>query len=100
VIARPEEPLTAGAALALGIGVALFFVGDAEFRRVLRVGPATPRIVAAVAVLTTIPLGMLVTATLQLTALVVVIAAALAVEQVRRSHDRSHRSRDVADTVG
>ena len=85
VIARPQEPLTVGTALALGIGVALFFAGDAEFRRVLGVGPATPRLVAAVAVLTTIPLGTLVTATLQLTALVVVIAGALVVEQVRRS---------------
>lgn len=82
-IAHPAEPLGVGVALALAVGVALFFVGDAEFRRVLRIGPATPRMVTALAVLLTIPLGTLATATLQLAAVVVVIAGVLAAEQLR-----------------
>lgn len=80
-IAHPEEPLSIGAALALAVGVALFFAGDAEFRRVLKVGAATGRIVTALAVLVTIPVGTLATATFQLAALVVVTAGVLAAEQ-------------------
>jgi len=82
-IAHPDEPLTIGAALALAVGVALFFAGDAQFRRVLKVGAATGRFVTALAVLVTIPVGTLATATFQLTALVVVTAGALAAEQRR-----------------
>lgn len=82
-IGHPSEPLGIGPALALAVGVALFFAGDAEFRRVLRVGPVVPRTLAALVVLPTIPLGTLGTATLQLAALIAVIAGLLVAEHVR-----------------
>jgi low temperature requirement protein LtrA len=84
-IAHPAEPLGSAAALALGAGVALFFSGDAAFRRALRLGTVTSRLAMALAALLTIPLGTRTTATVQLAALVVVLAGALAAEQLRGS---------------
>jgi low temperature requirement protein LtrA len=84
-VAHPSEPLGFAGALALGVGTALFFLGDAAFRRALRVGSATSRVLIALAALATIPVGTATTATIQLAALVVIIAGVLAVEQVRGS---------------
>ncbi len=76
-IAHPGESMDLGGALALAGGVALFFAGEAEFRRVLRVGPALPRVVVALAALATIPLGLSLPAVVQVTALIVVIVGLL-----------------------
>jgi hypothetical protein len=74
--------MSLGGAVALGGGVALFLGGDAEFRRVLHVGPARSRVAAAAAALATVPLGLVAAAVVQLGVLVVVIAAMLVVENL------------------
>jgi low temperature requirement protein LtrA len=81
-VAHPGAPMSVGGAVALGGGAALFLGGDAEFRRVLHVGPARSRVVAATAALATVPLGLVAAAVIQLGVLVVVIAAMLVVENL------------------
>ena len=81
-VAHPGAPMSMGGAVALGGGAALFLGGDAEFRRVLHVGPARSRVVAATAALATVPLGLVAAAVIQLGVLVVVIAAMLVVENL------------------
>lgn len=82
-IAHPGEPLALGGAVALAGGVTLFFVGDAEFRRTLDVGPLSLRLGIAVVALATIPVGTALGGAWQLLALVVVVAAGLAIEEIR-----------------
>jgi low temperature requirement protein LtrA len=58
VLAHAWSPLhSMPAALALAGGVALYLVGDAWFRGILRIGPSTVRLVAAALALATIPLS-------------------------------------------
>ena len=90
VVAHPAEPLGAGYAVALSGGVALFFLGDAEFRRVLGLGPAWHRLAAAAGALAALPIGLVASAALQLVAIVVIVVAALAAER-RRSDVRVAR---------
>jgi low temperature requirement protein LtrA len=71
------------AAIALACGVALFLGGDAWFRRVLRIGRARPRAVAAVAALATAALGATVAVEAQMAVLVAGIAAMLCAEHYR-----------------
>jgi low temperature requirement protein LtrA len=67
-------------ALMLTLGVVVFLLGDAMFRRTLRIGRNANRLVAAVLAPATIPLGTEVSAFAQLVALVVLLVAALSVE--------------------
>jgi low temperature requirement protein LtrA len=78
VTGRPFEPLDTPWALALGGGSAVFLLGEAAFRRALRLGGDAPRAIAALAALATIPLGTQVTAAAQVLALVAVFIAMLA----------------------
>ncbi|MGW4534872.1 low temperature requirement protein A [Nocardia sp. NPDC004340] len=57
-IAHGNEPASTAAALALSGGVAVFFVGQALFRLALSIPRAWLRLVGAVAVLATTPLGI------------------------------------------
>lgn len=79
-IADVSHPLPTAFALALGGGVALYLLGDLFFRRVLSIEPRIFRISGALFVLATIPIGMYVTAVMQLLALVVVLSAMLVLE--------------------
>jgi low temperature requirement protein LtrA len=78
------DELTAGQALALGGGAALFLAADVAFRRVLRLGRSVHRGAAAVAALATVPLGFEVAAAAQLGALALLLAVALAGEGALR----------------
>jgi low temperature requirement protein LtrA len=78
------DELTAGQALALGGGVALFLAADVGFRRVLRLSRSVHRAVASLAALATVPLGSEVAAAAQLGALALLLAVALAGESARR----------------
>ncbi len=80
VIAHPGHGLDTAHAVALGGGLAVFLAGDVLFRRSLAIGRGIGRPVGAVLALATIPLG-LAAAVLQLGAVVVVLAAALASER-------------------
>lgn len=75
-ISHAFEALSPYAALFLAAGVALYLVGDALFRLGIGWGQATGRLIAAVAALATIPIG-LANASLQLVALLVVMLVAI-----------------------
>jgi low temperature requirement protein LtrA len=82
------EPIGWGPAIALAAGAALFLLGHACFLRVLRIRGVVHRVVAAVVVLATIPLGH-VLAVVQLAAVPLIMAAAMIIEDipgVRRTH--------------
>ncbi len=84
-IGHAYDPLTAAQALALGGGVALFLASDVWFRRILGLGRAAHRTIAALLALATIPLATEIAAVAQLAALVVILAVALAGEGAARS---------------
>lgn len=77
-----EEHIYLAQALVLGGGVAIFLLGDVLFRAILRLGTLRYRILAAIAALATVPLGVAGSAILQLLGLVVVMTALLVVEWV------------------
>jgi low temperature requirement protein LtrA len=68
-------------ALVLAGGVAVFLLGDVWFRRVLRIGAARYRLVAALLVLATVPLGVIDTIA-QLGTLAVILIGLLAIEHL------------------
>jgi low temperature requirement protein LtrA len=67
-------------AIVLAVGVSVFLLGDAMFRRTLAIGRNANRLVTAVLAPATIPLGTELSAFWQLLALVVLLVAALAVD--------------------
>jgi low temperature requirement protein LtrA len=79
-IGHPGSALTAGPAIALAGGVALFLAGDAWFRRTLRIGTPRYRALAAALALAAWPVCVLLTASAGIALLIVVVAAALALE--------------------
>jgi low temperature requirement protein LtrA len=56
-VSHPVGHLTWPQALVLGSGVALYLLGDVWFRRVLRIGRLRYRLVGALAMLATVPVG-------------------------------------------
>ncbi|WP_223165309.1 low temperature requirement protein A [Lentzea indica] len=79
-IGHATEHLYLSGALALGGGAAIFLVGEIYFRWRLRIGANKWRIIAAIAALATVPIGLWL-AIAQVAALVLVFGALLAVEQ-------------------
>jgi low temperature requirement protein LtrA len=77
------DPLTYEQALALGGGVSVFLAADVAFRRILGLGRAPHRAVAALAAVATVPLGAEVAAVAQIGGLAAVLAVALAGEPGR-----------------
>lgn len=75
------EPLHWGEAIALGGGVAIYQLGHAGFLRLLGIGGWRHRVVAALVVLATIPLGH-VLAIAQLAAIPLIMAAAAIIEDL------------------
>ncbi|MCO5970391.1 low temperature requirement protein A [Actinoallomurus soli] len=80
-MAHPVEALHTGPAVALGAGVAAYLLGDAAFRRILRIGSPAIRVGAAVLSLAAIPVGALLAGEAELIALVLIIVAALLTER-------------------
>jgi low temperature requirement protein LtrA len=80
-IGHAAQPHPAGQALAIGGGAALFLAGHAAFRRALRLGPAWPRLVAALFALATAALGVTVAVEAQLIVLLAGLAGLLAAER-------------------
>jgi low temperature requirement protein LtrA len=76
-IAHPGDPSPWPHAIALAGGVALFLAGIADFRRCLSIRSPSSRIVAAVAVLASIPIGALVNAWLHLASVLGVVVVML-----------------------
>ncbi len=85
-IGHAAADLSLAQAIALGGGVALFMLADVLFRRSLNIGRARWRLVTALLAVLTIPLGAEVAAVAQLTALVALLAAGMAAEQLSREH--------------
>jgi len=74
------DALVLGSALLLAGGVALYLAGDGVFRRVMRVGPARYRAVAAILSLGAAVLGVAVSAAAALATLVALVIATLVFE--------------------
>jgi low temperature requirement protein LtrA len=83
-IGHATEHLYLSGALALGGGAAIFLLGQVIFRHRLSLGTSRWRIIAAVAALATVPIGLWL-AIAQVAALVVVFGALLAVEGKQRA---------------
>ena len=79
-IGHAFDPLDLAHALLLAGGAAAFLAGDILFRRVLRIGPARHRAVAAALALATVPVGRAASAVLQLSVLGIVLGGSLAAE--------------------
>jgi low temperature requirement protein LtrA len=84
-IGHPGDPLSFGRSLELGAGVALFFLGDALFRRTLSMGALRWRLSAAALALLTVPLGPEIAAVAQLAGLLAFVAACLLLELRERA---------------
>jgi len=82
-IAHPGEPVEWRSASALGGGVALFLLGYADFQRAMGIGSPRSRIVAAAAVLATIPIGAKASAGIHLASVVAILAAMLVIDPSR-----------------
>jgi low temperature requirement protein LtrA len=80
-VAHPGDPSSWRAALALAGGVVVFLGGTASIRQSLHTLPMRSRLVAAVAVLATIPIGPAVNAGLHLATVIAVVVAMLVVER-------------------
>jgi low temperature requirement protein LtrA len=81
-IGHPFDPLGMGAAIALGGGVALFLLGHAMFRRILRLPGVRYQVAAGALAAATIPAGLL-SAAAQLGALLVMLGVGHGLERVR-----------------
>jgi low temperature requirement protein LtrA len=82
---HPYDELSSAEALMLGGGVALYLAADVVFRRILGLGRAPHRAVAAVLAVATVPLGTQVAAVAQIAVLVAILAAALGAEVGRNA---------------
>jgi low temperature requirement protein LtrA len=82
-IGHAFDPLDLAHALMLSGGAALFLAGDVLFRRTLGIGPGRLRAAAAALALATVPLGLAVSALVQLAVLVAVLGGSLALEARR-----------------
>jgi low temperature requirement protein LtrA len=87
-LGHPFAPLELAPAIVLAGGVALFLAADALFRIVLRIGRPDLRLLAALAVLTTVVAGVFVMAAVQLMLLVLILIALLVVEAEERKPAR------------
>jgi low temperature requirement protein LtrA len=79
-IGHSGEPLPFARSLALGGGVALFFLGDALFRRTLSIGTMRWRLLAAALALATVPLGREIAAVAELGCLFAFVLGCLLLE--------------------
>jgi low temperature requirement protein LtrA len=84
-IGHSGEPLSFARSLALGGGVACFFVGDALFRRTLSIGEVRWRLLAAALALATVPLGQEIAAVAELACLFAFVFGCLVLELRRRA---------------
>jgi low temperature requirement protein LtrA len=80
-IPAPLEPLDELTAIALAAGTAMFVSADAVLLRVLGVVQSPARALASVAVLATIPLGLALSAAVQIAAVAAIVTAGVAVAQ-------------------
>jgi low temperature requirement protein LtrA len=83
VIAHAFDPLEPYAAAFLAVGVALYLLGDALFRLGIGFGHANLRAAGAVAALLSFPVGITLSATVQLSALLVLLLAVIVVHPRR-----------------
>ncbi|MEH1057609.1 low temperature requirement protein A [Micromonospora sp. CPCC 206171] len=79
-VAHPDAPTGWPAALALSGGVALFLIGIADIRRVVRHGRPASRLVTAALVLATVPIGAYVNTFVHLVVVIAAVTAMLVVD--------------------
>lgn len=96
-VAHPDAPIGTAQAGALAGGTALFLVVNTAIRRTFGLVPNGPRLVAAVLLAATVPLGTGVSALAQVAAAVVVLAATFGYEAGRTPAPAARRT-PVADS--
>ncbi|MER7751460.1 low temperature requirement protein A [Kitasatospora sp. NPDC097643] len=93
-VAHPGDPISPPQAAALAGGIALYLVVNTGIRRAFALGPNLPRLVGALLVAATVPLGTSTSALDQVAVTVTVLAATFGYEARRDAPDRR---RPVAD---
>jgi low temperature requirement protein LtrA len=83
-VADYGEPVTVSTAWLLALGVAVYLVGLAWFRRLLDIGPAGARLLIAAVVLATATIGLAVSPEAQLGALAATMVGGVLAESVRQ----------------
>jgi len=83
-LADPGQPTESATGWLLSSGVAVYLVGGAMFRRLLRTGSASARLIAAGVIMVLAPSGALMGSHVQVTAIILVLVAMLVAE--RREH--------------
>ncbi|SCF45922.1 low temperature requirement protein A [Micromonospora mirobrigensis] len=83
-VAHPGDPTSWQSATALSGGTTLYLAATIAIRRSLRIAPVRSRVITAVAVLGTVPVGLATNGALHLAALVIVVVVMLVVD--RRYH--------------
>jgi low temperature requirement protein LtrA len=84
VVASVVRTVTSATAWRLGIGVGVYLAGEAMFRRLLRLGPAGGRLIAAALAVTSATVGLAAGYVAQVMLLVLLLIAMLIVEQRAR----------------
>jgi len=90
VIRSPTLPLDTALAVSLSAGVALFLLGQAAFRTILRIGPAAAHLSVALLSVAVVPLGVLTAGVVQLGLIAVVLVSLAAVLQLKRLPRRAY----------
>jgi low temperature requirement protein LtrA len=86
-IGHAFEPLEPNAALALGLGVGLYLVGDVLLRLSIGWGHPWIRSLAAIAAVATLPIGMAISSVAQLVALLAILLAVIVVHEAPHRYD-------------
>jgi len=81
VLERFTEPSSAIAAGLLGTGIALYLAGEGAFRVVLKLQLRRGRIIGAALILAAIPLGLLLSGFVQLSATLAILVTVLVLEK-------------------
>jgi low temperature requirement protein LtrA len=88
IVAHPADPVEAFAAWNLAAGVALYLAGEAAFRYGLGFAPAYKRLITAVLILFTVPVGLGVNGVAQLAIAFALLTVLIVSEQLRWRYRR------------
>lgn len=90
MLRSPTLPLATAPAISLSAGIALFLLGQATFRLILRIGPTAAHLSVAVLSVAVVPVGILTTGMVQLGVIAVALVSLAAVLQLKLSPQNAH----------
>ncbi len=91
VIGSPTLPLDTAPAISLSAGIALFLLGQATFRLILRIGPTAAHLSVALLSVAVAPVGILTAGMVQLGVIAVALVSLAAVLQLKLSPRNAHK---------